>query len=137
MGSHTFTVLLIEDGPDDAVLLARDLGRVAGGAFRLESAETLSKGLERLGHGGVDAVLLDLSLPDSLGLSTLTRTRERHADVPIIVMTGLDEESLARAAVEKGAQEYLVKGRVTPEALTRALLRAVAGKLGAPPARDS
>src|SRR5205814_9067059 len=87
----TLKVLLIEDNPGDARLIRESLsdGREAGGStFTLEHADRLSEGLERLAEGEIDAVLLDLSLPDSHGLETLTRMYSQAIGLPILVLTG-------------------------------------------------
>ena len=104
------------------------LAEVRGTAFDLEWADQLSSGLERLAAGGIDAVLLDLSLPDSQGFDTFVKTHTQAAQVPIIVLSGLDDEELAGKAVREGAQDYLVKGNVDSNLLVRALRYAVERK---------
>src|SRR5262249_38352654 len=115
------TVLLVEDNPGDARLIREMLAEAATARLRLLRAETLAAGLEQLARGGVDVVLLDLSLPDSRGLDTFLRTRERAPEVPIVVLSGLSDEELAMRAVHAGAQDYLVKGEVGSDGLGRAL----------------
>jgi MinD-like ATPase involved in chromosome partitioning or flagellar assembly/CheY-like chemotaxis protein len=119
-------VLLIEDNPGDARLMREYLAQSDNPYFTVELAPQLSKGLERLERGGIDAVLLDLRLPDSDGLETFTAVRGRAPGVPIVVLTGIDDEELAERAVREGAQDYLVKGRVDDAQLTRALRYAMA-----------
>ena len=87
--------------------------------------ERLSDGLDRLSTDHFTVVLLDLSLPDSHGLETFTKAHEQAPDVPIILMTGLDDEELALQAVQKGAQDYLVKHQVDGQTLGRSLSYAV------------
>ena len=114
-------VLLVEDNPGDARLfqeLVRDTG---AGHLRLEHVTRLSTALDRLSNGKFDVVLLDLSLPDEQGLTTLTRTHAHAPSVPIVVLTGLDDEALAVKAVRAGAQDYLVKGRVDGDLLVRSM----------------
>jgi Flp pilus assembly CpaE family ATPase len=114
-------VLLIEDNPGDARLVQEMLADAEAGSFRVQIAESLVAALDALAHGGFDVALVDLSLPDSNGLETLL-TVQRHApSMPIVALTGLKSESMALAAVEKGAQDYLVKGTLTTESLVRAL----------------
>ena len=104
-------VLLIEDNPGDARLI-RELLVEAGAGFEPEWVQRLDLGLERLADGEpVDAVLLDLSLPDSQGFATFERVRAAAPDVPIIMLTGLADEELAVQAVRSGAQDYLNEGR--------------------------
>jgi diguanylate cyclase (GGDEF)-like protein len=81
----------------------------------------LAQGLERLGAGGIALVLLDLSLPDSLGLDTFAKVYAHSPTVPIIVLTGNDDQTVALSAVKSGAQDYLVKGRLDRELLLRAM----------------
>jgi CheY-like chemotaxis protein len=88
-------------------------------------AERLSTALEQLAEGGFDALLLDLSLPDAQGLDTIGRAHSRAPDVPIVVLTGLNDEEAAVKAVERGAQDYLIKGQVDGHLLARALRYAV------------
>ena len=118
-------VLLIEDDPYDAELTMAALGEI--GSFRClaERAETLSKGLERLSRGGVDLVLLDLGLPDSLGLGTFDLANVQYPDIPIIILSGLADEELAIKTVQEGAQDYLVKGNFDSNLLARAIRYAI------------
>ena len=121
MDARQITVLLIEDDPNDALLIQRDLaGAIA--AFELVHAGTLKSGLERLRNGGVDVVLLDLHLPDGEGLDLLEKVEGQASHVPVIVLTGRDDDEIAVEAVHKGAQDYLVKGQV-PAALLRRSIR--------------
>src|SRR5437867_2796987 len=102
------TILLIEDSPSYARLMRELLQEVRGIVFRLEVAELLGEGLARVGQGGIDAILLDLSLPDSQGLETLSRVHRKAPDMPIIVLTNLNDEEMAIRAVQLGAQDYLL-----------------------------
>jgi signal transduction histidine kinase len=121
MESKRVKVLLIEDNPGDALLLREKLAEVSGASFNLEWSDRLSTGLERLGRGDLDVVLLDLSLPDSQGLDTLLRTFKHAPQVPIVVMTGLDDQDLGMKAVHEGAQDYLVKGQADGNMLVRSM----------------
>jgi len=114
-------VLLIEDDPGDAGLIRETLAEVRGDRFDLECVERLSTGLERLSIGGIDVILLDLGLPDSLGLDTFIEVHAQAPEVPIVVLTGLDDETLAVKALQKGAQEYLIKENVNSSMLARVL----------------
>jgi len=119
-------VLLVEDNPRDAELLEESLADVDGARVRLERVETLDAALGRVARGGVAVVLLDLNLPDSGGLATLRTFHARAPSVPVLVLTGVDDEALGVAAVEHGAQDYLVKGRFDGPGLVRAMRYAVA-----------
>ena len=118
-------VLLIEDNEDDVLIIRETLAEVRSASFDLECAGRLSTGLERLAAGGIDVVLLDLGLPDSQGLETLGRVHAQAPEAPIVVLTGLKDETLAVKAVQEGAQDYLVKGLVDGKLLARALRYAI------------
>ncbi|MCP5007698.1 MAG: diguanylate cyclase [Planctomycetes bacterium] len=123
---HTnIKVLLIEDNYDSAELLREELMDVHYKGFELLHADTLKKGLSVLGRGETDVVLLDISLPDSQGLDTFSRIHKQFPDVPILVMTNFDDESFAVKAVQEGAQDYLVKGRVDSNLLVRSIRYAI------------
>ncbi len=121
-------VLLIEDNPGDANLIRQMLTEERLTSFDLEWAEELSTGLKHLARRDIDALLLDLSLPDSQGLDTFTRVQTQAPELPIIVLSGLEDETLAVEAVRKGAQDYLVKGQVDSHLLSRAIKYAVQRK---------
>jgi signal transduction histidine kinase len=125
---ETIRVLLIEDNPGDARLIREILARARGAQFELERVERLSTALERLNTGGVDAILLDLTLPDSSGLDTFFKVHTRAPHVPITVLSGFDDEVVAIRAVREGAQDYLVKGQVDRNLLVRALRYAIERK---------
>ena len=114
-------ILLIEDNPGDIRLLQEYLNEGRACRFQVTQAGRLSMGLERLAEARFDAVLLDLSLPDSHGLDTLVRLYEAAKDVPIVVLTGIEDESLGVRLIQAGAQDYLVKGSVTGPLLVRSL----------------
>ena len=113
-------ILLIEDNDDDALLIREAIGTVRGVQVDLKHADTLSAGLDVLERKDTDVVLLDLSLPDSQGLGTVAKVREQAAEVPIVVLTGFDDDTLGTKAVQEGAQDYLVKRRVDGDTLIRA-----------------
>jgi serine phosphatase RsbU (regulator of sigma subunit) len=121
-------VLLIEDNPGDVRLIEVMLSEAGSDSFELEHAERLKVGLERLSRGGIGMVLVDLSLPDSHGLGTFSKVRAHAPHLPIIVMSGLDNETVAVNAVHEGAQDYLVKGHVDGHALVRAMRYAIERK---------
>lgn len=108
-------VLIIEDNPADAEIAQKLFGAIKSGNFSLVFAETLAKGRDACAGRAPDVVLLDLNLPDSYGPKTLTRASELFPDKPIIVMTGFYEEHLGCDLIKKGAQDYLVKGKITPD----------------------
>lgn len=119
------TILLIEDNPGDTRIIKELLREGSGTGVALLSADRLSSGLKQLSEGGVDLVLLDLTLPDSKGLDTFTKLRATAKGVPVILLTGLDDEELAVRAVREGAQDYIVKGSLNAQSLGRAIRFAV------------
>jgi diguanylate cyclase (GGDEF)-like protein len=114
-------VLLIEDNPGDARLIREMIAEDPDAPFDIDWVERLAQGLERLSAGETGLVLLDLSLPDSLGLETFARVYAHSPTVPIIVLTGNDDQTLALSAVKSGAQDYLIKGRLDRELLLRSM----------------
>jgi two-component system cell cycle sensor histidine kinase/response regulator CckA len=121
MNLEGIRVLLVEDNPADARLFLDLVRETGAGRLQLEHVPLLETALERLSGEHFDAVLLDLSLPGHQGLSSLTRAHAHAPKVPIVVLTGLDDEDLAVRAVRAGAQDYLVKGRVDGDLLVRSL----------------
>src|SRR6185369_16649088 len=114
-------VLLIEDNPGDARLILEMLSEEPQSSFALHTADRLANGLEQLSAGETVLVLLDLSLPDSFGLETFARVYAHSPTVPIIVLTGNDDQTVALSAVKSGAQDYLVKGKLDRELLVRSM----------------
>ena len=125
MSDKPVRVLLVEDNPGDARLLEETLKQAVAGEFHLEYAEQLSEAVDALAHEQFDVVLLDLVLPDSQGLEALLGVSTAAPDVAIVVLSGLDDETLAAEAVEAGAQDYLIKGHVDPEAMVRSIRYAI------------
>ncbi|MDB4969762.1 MAG: histidine kinase [Myxococcales bacterium] len=121
-------VLLVEDNPADARLLRELLAEARHDRFEIVHVDRVSAALDRLGEGGIDAMLLDLSLPDGAGLETVTRMLREVPAMPVVVLTGLDDETLALRSVQAGAQDYLVKGHVTSQLLVRAIRYAIERK---------
>jgi diguanylate cyclase len=115
------TVLLIEDNPGDVRLIELMLAEDPDTPFRLSCVDRLSRGLEFLAARKPELVLLDLSLPDSHGLDTFDKVFAHSPSVPIIVLTGNDDQMIALSAVKTGAQDYLVKGKLDRELLVRAM----------------
>ena len=126
--AETVKVLLVEDDPDDARLIQMMVSAAGAGFFSIEHVTRLNAGLKRLDEGGIGVVLADLSLPDSRGLDTFSRLHARAPKTPIIVLSGLDDTTLAVQAVHDGAQDFLVKGQVDGQLLVRALRYAIERK---------
>jgi len=117
-------VLLLEDSAAYANYIRDELASGAG-AFTISHADRVSAAVVLLGAGGIDVILLDLGLPDSDGLATVHRMVEAAGDVPIVVLSGLADPGLATAAVQAGAQDYLVKTELEGRVLTRVIHYAV------------
>lgn len=120
--------LLIEDDPAYARLVREWIDRASDGDVRLEHSDTLSSGLERLRREIFDLVLLDLVLPDSRGYESFLAAVEGFPQIPIIVITGMTNDGQALRALRRGAQDYLVKGRVDGAQLLRSIRYAVERK---------
>ncbi|MEW5809966.1 MAG: SpoIIE family protein phosphatase [Actinomycetota bacterium] len=120
-------LLLVEDDRGDAILV-EELIADAGVDMRVVWAESMARAEEAIDAGRPDCVLLDLHLHDTEGVAGLARITARDATIPVVVLTGLNDEHVASVAVASGAQDYLVKGRVDPETLRRAVLYAIERK---------
>lgn len=116
-------VLIVEDSPLQARLV-RELLAEAGGEFECEWADRLSAALGRLGRGGIDAVLLDLTLPDSWGLESLEALRRSAPAVPVVVLAGSADDALRAGAGRLGALAYIGKDEADAAAIAAAVRRA-------------
>ena len=114
-------LLLIEDNSDDATLVQIALSNTRFGPFKIEWVKNLSDGLERLRKGGIEAVLTDLSLPDTQGIDTLDRLMLAAPHVPILVLSGAEDADIASQTVQHGAQDYFPKSHLDGHTLSRAL----------------
>lgn len=121
------SVLLVEDDRADAILV-EELIADANADIHVVWARSMAEAERELAAARPDCVLLDLNLPDANGISALDRITKRDDHVPVVVLTGLIDEHFGVSAVASGAQDYLVKGRVEPEMLRRALLYAIERK---------
>lgn len=128
MGEKAIRILLVEDNSDDALLLRRMLKEGPSDQFELVHVERLDAALKRLSEPVFDVVLLDLSLPDSRGLETFRRLQDQTTAVPVVVLTGLDDETTAITAAKEGAQDYVVKGQFNRGLLVRAMRYAIERK---------
>ena len=125
MENNKIKVLLIEDNPDDALIVQEMLHDAKNVIFTMECAQELSSGLEYLNVAEFDVVLLDLTLPDSHGLDTFTKVHNQAPHIPVIVMTGSKDERITTTAMRQGAQDYLIKGQVDINQLERAIRYAI------------
>ena len=125
MNRPEFHVLLIEDSASDTRLLCELLASTKMAQFHVDCADCLATGRQHLARRNVDVILLDLGLPDSQGLTTFSDMQASAPDLPIVVLSGLEDEALALRAVQDGAQDYLVKGEVDTNMLERTLRYAI------------
>lgn len=125
--SEILRVLLIEDNPGDARLI-KEMLKESGIQFEMVCMDRLSSGIERIAHDGFDIILLDLGLPDSQGVDTLNKLYQSKPEAPVIVLTGLADETVGIQAVKEGAQDYLIKGQVDSRLLVRSVCYAIERK---------
>jgi len=123
-------ILLVEDNPGDARLTAELLREAGALNFELVHASTFAECLQHLGAGEFSVVLLDLSLPDAHGIESAAHLNARHSQLPLIVLTGLDDAKIALSALQAGAQDYLVKGQGDGHLISRAIRYAIERKRG-------
>lgn len=115
------TVLLIDANPEDEQLVRGELAELRGSSFDIEVAHTLADGLARIKRGRLDVILIDLNLPDSLGITTFLRLQPKAASHPVIVLVNQCDEDLGIESVERGALDYLIKQQVVGNLLGKAL----------------
>jgi diguanylate cyclase (GGDEF)-like protein len=121
VSADDISVLLIEDNPGDARLFRESLKEAYGSKFELVHCTTLAQALEHLGNTRPDVVVVDLGLPDELGIEVVNRTHGKAPTVPLVVLTSRADDGLGLEALNAGAQDYLVKGELDPRLLSRAL----------------
>jgi DNA-binding NarL/FixJ family response regulator len=126
--SRPLAVLLVEDNASHARLIYQHLQQVEGTAVCLEQVSRLSAALQRLGQGKIDVLLLDLSLPDSPIDETLARVLASGCDVPVVVLTSVNDADFAAESVQQGAQDYLPKSDLSGELLLRSIRSAIERK---------
>ncbi|MEH2023612.1 hybrid sensor histidine kinase/response regulator [Nostoc sp.] len=137
MAGENIKVLLVEDNPGDVLLLQELFKEVTTVVVELMPVERLYEALNYLTNEIFDVILLDLSLPDSQGLQTFVIAHNQAKATPIIVLTGIDDETLAIRAMQEGAQDYLVKGQVTGDLLVRSMRYAIERQRADDALRDS
>jgi len=122
------SILLIEDNPGDRRLIREMLAEAGNVAFDVQYADRLQAATDYLGQNGVEVILLDLGLPDSQGLETLRKVYAQASEMPIVVLTGLNDEMVGVQAINEGAQDYLIKGQVDTQLLRRTIRYAIERK---------
>jgi two-component system cell cycle sensor histidine kinase/response regulator CckA len=128
MGTREVNVLLVEDSPEERRLIDLELSEIEEPRFCIKEAARLSEAEAELRKFRTDVVLLDLSLPDSGGLTGLIRLCQEFPALPVVVFTGLDDQEIALQALREGGQDFLVKGKAEPGVLKRVLLHAIERK---------
>ncbi|MDQ7785143.1 MAG: sigma 54-interacting transcriptional regulator [Desulfomonilaceae bacterium] len=128
-GTGSVRILVVEDNPVDALCLKEALGESKIGNFVISQVETLAEARERLKEEIFDAIILDLGLPDCKGIETFLAVKDCNSDIPIVVLSGLDDETLAVDAVRKGAQDYLRKDKYDEYSLSRSISFAIERKM--------
>lgn len=126
--NRTLSILLIEDNPGDARLIEEMLKDASDIGFYIRTAGRLASGIECLKTDRFDIIILDLGLPDSRGLESFRGIYEHGRNIPILVMTGLADETIGMQAVQEGAQDYLLKGTISGKLLIRIIRFAVERK---------
>lgn len=128
MQVRPINILLIEDSKEDAVIINEMLSENSENPFHLTHVPRLKTGFERLFRDNFDVLLLDLNLPDSWGFDTFIRTYDQAPNLPIVILSGFDDEEVAVRAVREGAQDYLIKGEIDGRILARSIFYAIERK---------
>ena len=128
MSKKSIEILIVEDNQDDLFLLTEDLKKVSLASIKFKTAGTIKEALKILKKDKFDTILSDLALPDTHEFDTFMRINKAAPQTPIILLTALDSETLALELVKRGAQDYLVKGKFTPELLVRSIFYAIERK---------
>jgi DNA-binding response OmpR family regulator len=128
MYQKAIRILLVEDNAGDARLMREMLKDPAAWKYDVTHRESMAKAETHLGANPVDIVLLDLGLPDTQGLQAVRRAHAAAPRLPLVVLTGMDDETLAAQALQEGAQDYLIKGQIETRGLLRSLRYAIERK---------
>ncbi len=125
MDDKIIKVLYVEDDMDHVILIRELIEEIKNVHYKLTHVQQLNEALVELDNDHHDIILLDLSLPDAQGVDTIIKVCEQAPDIPVVVISGTDDETMAVKALQKGAEEYLVKGKVKSHALSRILRYAI------------
>ena len=128
MDNKPIKILLIEDSPGDYEIVLHMLDKSENAEFELSHSTRLESGLRMFESENFDIVLMDLGLPDSIGIESFKKILGKHPAIPIIVLTGLANEEVGIKAIKYGAQDYLVKGEFNGKLLVRAVQYAIERK---------
>ncbi len=122
-------ILLVEDSPSDAELMASMLADIKEFPNHVQNVQTLSEAKQAIMSKSFDAVVLDLNLPDSNGLQTYTELRDVCNSVPIVILTGMDDREVLTHALKNGADNYLIKDKVDGGRVAIAILASIRNRL--------
>lgn len=125
MSRRKIGVLLVEDNPGDVRLIHEMIQQQPAGEFHLTCVGRLGEALQELKESSPDVAMLDLALPDAKGVETVRTAHRAAPDIPLVVLTGSDDEAVAIEALHEGAQDYLVKGQIDAQVMVRALRYAI------------
>ncbi|MDT8287064.1 MAG: response regulator [Elusimicrobiales bacterium] len=128
MEKKTLRILLVEDDPDDLALTRRVFGKTKAARMLLTAARSMKEALAAVAKTGFDAIVADLNLPDSRGRDTFDRLVEAAPETPLLLLTVVNDEDMALDLVNQGAQDYIVKGDLSPALLARAVFYAIERK---------
>lgn len=125
MNPPLINILVLEDNDDDFMLFENLLESGSGSPVRVLHATRLEKALETARRQVVDVAVIDLNLPDSFGMETLTMFRDKFPLIPVIVMTGAKEAELGIQALHQGAQDFIEKGALSAASVHRTIRYAI------------
>jgi DNA-binding NtrC family response regulator len=121
-------VLVVEDNPGEPWPIQRMLEKAKGTSFHISRADRVSTAIKSLAGGNIGVVLVDLRLPDGRGLDTLVRIKSPTSDVPVIVLSDIENASWVTVVMYVGVQDYLIKGQVDGDSLVHSLHHAIEHK---------
>ena len=125
MDDKIIKILYVEDDIDHVILIRELIKEIKNVHYEMTHVQRLDEALVELDNENYDIILLDLSLPDEQGVDTVVRVCEKAPDIPVVVISGTDDETMAVKTLQKGAEEYLVKGKVKSHSLSRILRYAI------------
>jgi len=128
MTNNLIQVLLIDDDPDDVLLILEFLAEAGAANIKMANTDRLSNGLKRIAEQEFDVILIDLNLPDSRGLETLKAITEAKPMLPVVVLSCPVDDSTTIEAIKQGAQDFLVKGKISGQVITRVIRYAIERK---------
>jgi DNA-binding NarL/FixJ family response regulator len=129
MDKKQINILLVEDDSDDSLLTRESLSQITDMQILVHASPSLTKALQSIANNTYDLILLDLYLPDSSGLATIDAIRRKAPNVPVVVLTGLENETISNLALEKGVQGYYSKDGANTQMLVKVIKSALSHKI--------